>query len=581
MIGDRTTPHRGRRRASVGVALLVTALAVVPYLNSLSNGFTFDDPDVVRDNPMVTRDPPIALFTTVYDPGTLYRPLTMLTYVANHRVDHDPVGFHLVNVVLHALVSLAVLLLARRLLASPFAATSAAALFAVHPVHTEAVSNVVGRAELLAALLVLSALLATLRARATTGGAARGWEAMALIAFAASLLAKESAFTAIGLVAVVVWWTDPARSPARTARAVFPFALVGAAYLVLRVVMIGSLGLPTPPALLDNPLAHVGTARRIATAMVVLLDYGALLLLPLHLGADYSYDAVPMVASPFDPRFLLAALVLVAGLGLAALLGRRVPVLVLAALFTAVPLAVTANVFFPIGTIKAERLLYLPSVGWCLAFGWLAAAAARQHRGVAVSAVAMLVLGFASRTWARNPDWSDNFALFSAAVASEPNSAKAHYNLGIAWLDRGDPDAAMVHLRKALVIHPEYAQAAFAIGTAYERKGVDAGALDWYAEAIGRDWNYPRAHLNIGALRYQRGEYDAAEAAFRTGLRLDPGNARLLFGLGLVLQAEGRRDEASLVLAAIDAERITDLSMRDALMAAALAAAAPPAAREG
>ncbi|MFN8642223.1 MAG: hypothetical protein U0802_11400, partial [Candidatus Binatia bacterium] len=200
MSGDRdTNPTRGRLACA---ALVVAALAVAPYLNSLSNGFAFDDPDVVRDNPMVTLDPPAALFTTVYHPGALYRPLTMLTYVANHRLGHGAMGFHAANVALHALVALAVFRLVHLLLGSLLAATVAGALFAVHPVHTEAVSNVVGRAELLAALLVLATLLATRRALASRGGAAWAWRILAWLAFAAGLLAKESAFTAIGLVAV-------------------------------------------------------------------------------------------------------------------------------------------------------------------------------------------------------------------------------------------------------------------------------------------------------------------------------------------------------------------------------------------
>ena len=569
----------GEPTRHIAIALLfVVLLAIVPYLNSLSNGFAFDDPDVVRDNPMVTDGTPTALLTAVYYPGGIYRPLTFITYMANHTVSAAPFGYHLVNVLLHALVTLAVFLLALRLLDSLVAATVAAALFAVHPVHTEAVSNIVGRAELLAALLVLTCLLAELQALRARAAAATGWQVLAALAFAAGVLAKESAFTAVGLIAVVVWWSDPSRSVARTARAIAPFVAVAIGYLALRVAVVGSLGLPTPPPLIDNPLAHVGAASRVATAMVVLLDYGSLLMLPLHLAADYSYNAIPVVTSPLDSRFLLAALVAVATLGLAVVAARRTPVLLLAALFIAIPLAVTSNVVFPIGTIKAERLLYLPSVGWCLAFGWLAAAAARSHRQVALAAVAALLLAFAARTWARNPAWSDNFILFTAAVQSEPESAKAHYNLGIAYDTRGDFDNAMLELRQALAIHPDCAEAAFAIGSIYERKGIEAGALHWYGQAVARDWNYPRAHLNIGALRYQRGEYDAAEAAFRTGLTQDPRNPRLLLGLGLALQAQGRRQESQLVLASIDTAHVSDLTIRDALMAAELAAAVPDAA---
>lgn len=575
-----TAPARSGRHTSAAL-LLLAALAALPYLNSLGNGFAFDDVDVVRDNPMLAEDPPAALLTAVYYPGALYRPLTFLTYAANHRAGGGAFGFHLVNLLLHVLVTLAVFALARELLASTLAATAAAALFAVHPIHTEAVSNVVGRAELLAGLLVLITLLAAIRAGRAGGIARVGWLTLALCAFAAGMLAKESAFAAIGLLAAVVWWTDPARSVTRTLRAVAPFAALGVGYLALRLTVVGALGLPTPPPLLDNPLAQVGAAQRIATAMVVLLDYGALLLLPLHLAADYSYNAVPVVTSPLDGRFVLALVVGLAAAGLILVAARRAPVLALAAALAAIPLVLTSNLLFPIGTIKAERLLYLPSVGWCIAFGWLAAAAARSHRAIALAAVAALLLAFSARTWARNPDWRDNLALFSAAVASEPDSAKAHYNLGIAYDERGDAEAALIQLRQALAIHPGCAEAAFAIGSIYERKGIEAGALHWYASAIARDWNYPRAHLNIGVLHYRRGAYDAAEAAFRTGLSLEPRSARLLLGLGLALQAQGRHDEATLVLASIDTRHLGDPRLRDDLMAAELAAATPPPRHRG
>ncbi|HSQ01078.1 MAG TPA: DUF1736 domain-containing protein, partial [Candidatus Dormibacteraeota bacterium] len=262
------------------------------------------------------------------------------------------------------------------------------------------------------------------------------------------------------------------RSLTRTARAVAPFVAIGLAYLALRIAVVGALGPPTPPPLIANPLAHVGAAPRVATAMVVLLDYGSLLMLPLHLAADYSYNAIPVVASPLDSRFLLAALVAVAAPGLGVVAARRAPVLLLAALFIAVPLALTSNLVFPIGTIKAERLLYLPSVGWCLAFGWLAAAAARTHRQVALAAVAALLLAFAARTWARNPDWSDNFTLFNAAVLSEPDSAKAHHNLGIAYDTRGDFDDAMVRLRQALAMHPDCAEVRLSQGNRWGARAV-------------------------------------------------------------------------------------------------------------
>src|SRR5262245_1116481 len=129
-----------RWQATALQSAFVALVAVLPYLNALPADFTFDDVGVIRDNSAVQALPAADLLHYVYEPGALYRPLTMLTYAANTRVSGAPFGFHLVNVVLHALVTVAVFLLALELLASRVAATAAALLFAVHPIHTEAVT---------------------------------------------------------------------------------------------------------------------------------------------------------------------------------------------------------------------------------------------------------------------------------------------------------------------------------------------------------------------------------------------------------------------------------------------------------
>ena len=161
-------PQSGWRGGGASRSAVIAVAAIVPYLNALPADFTFDDVGVISENVAVQIHPAADLLTYVYYPGGLYRPLTMLTYAANASIDARPWGYHLVNVVLHALVSIAVFFLARRLLDSAVAATVAALLFAVHPIHTEAVTGIVGRAELLAALGVLVSLLAVARALNST-----------------------------------------------------------------------------------------------------------------------------------------------------------------------------------------------------------------------------------------------------------------------------------------------------------------------------------------------------------------------------------------------------------------------------
>jgi protein O-mannosyl-transferase len=541
-----------KTRQKRNLSLLLTLLAIVPYLNSLEGTFVFDDLGVIRDNPAVSGDHASALrlLTWVYHAGGLYRPVTMLTYLANQRVDHSPVGYHIVNVCLHGLVTLAMFHLARRVLGSLSAAVAAAALFAVHPVHTEAVSNIIGRAELLAALFLTLSLLAFVRAHEEGGKRRRLWHLVSLLTFAVGLLAKENAFTAIPLCALLHLWLRQPRSLRRTAFAVAPHAVVGLGYLILRIVIIGSATLPdyARAGLLDNPLVHVALLPRLGTAVVVLWQYVSLLAVPLVLSADYSFNQIPVVLSPSDPRFLLASISL-ALTGVVFLLSiRRAPEIAVAVAFTALALSLTANVIVPIGTIKAERLLYLPSVGWCMGCSWLLAGKGRaRHRGCLL-VLGVLVAAYAGRTWARNPVWANDLALWKATVDTSPRSAKAHNNLAVAYDSRGLLDQAMLHYRKSFAIDPEYEGATFGIGEVYQKKGIPSGAFAWYEKTVDLDWQMTKAHYNMGKMFLDQRNFVSAEAAFRTVLQEEPDNPSALIGLALSALGQGERLQARFLI---------------------------------
>jgi protein O-mannosyl-transferase len=553
------TPSTDSRRATALRCALVAVAAVLPYLNSLHAEFTFDDVFLIRDNAAVHVRPAAELLTYVYYPGSLYRPLTMLTYAANATLGRDPFAYHVVNLALHVLVSLAVLFLAQRLLGSRLAATIAGLVFAVHPIHTEAVTGVVGRAELLAALGVLACLGAFWRARDSAGVRRHLWTALALAAFAAAMLAKESAFTAIGLLAVLQWWTAPRGTPLftpavlrRRVAELLPYAAVAAAYLALRLTVVGGLGLIDTVGAVDNPLAHTDVLTRLRTATIVLWQYLSVLTVPARLSADYSFNQIPLALSWSDPRFLAAAALFAALLAGAVALAPRLPALIVAALFVAIPLALTANLLLPIGTIKGERLLYLPSVGWCLAVGTLAALANRRHAGATAIVIVALVGTFATRTWLRNDDWRSDTTLFTATLASSPNSAKANYNGGVVLQRVGRLDEAAVYYRRALEILPGYASAAFGIGNVYRLKRLDAGALHWYEQSLRSEPRSVETHTEIALLHLRHGELDAAEAAARSGLEIDPNEPMLLVCLSAVYAAQGDEWQSRAVLAQLD-----------------------------
>jgi tetratricopeptide (TPR) repeat protein len=476
----------------------------------------------------------------------------MLTYLANARLGDHAVGYHVVNVALHALVTVEALYLGSILLGSAVGGAVTAALFAVHPIHTEAVTSIVGRAELLAALLVLASCLALVRATQREGWVRAAWVGISVGVLAMGTLAKESALAGVPLCAIIHLWVRRQPGIRRTAVLLAPYGLVGLGYLALRFLMVGALTYPEKPAILSNPLAHVAVLPRVATAVVVLWQYLSQLALPLRLSADYSFNEIPIVLSVFDPRFLIAA-ALFGCLGLALVLGvKQAPELAVAVALMVVSLALTANVLFPIGTIKAERLLYLPSFGWCLACGWFVWQWSRRGQRTWLLVVAVVVTAFAARTAVRNRDWRDNFTLFAATVQTSPNSAQAHHNLAVTYDERGQLDEAMLHFRRALAIDPTFALAAFGIGRIYEEKGLYAGALHWYGQATQLDPRLSRAHLNAGAIRYRLGELAPAATAFSAGLESDPDNPALLVGLSLVRLAQGDRAEAEAIIKRVE-----------------------------
>lgn len=526
---------------------LAAAAAALPYLNALTASFTFDDFGLVLQNPKATPGmSPLAWFVRESTTGSLYRPLTMVTFALTERMAPAPWAFHAGNVVLHVLATLAAFDLARLLLRSTPAAAATALVFAVHPVHTEAVTSVAGRSEILAGLFVMLALSGSIRAqRASAGGA--GWTVSSVAAFALGFLSKESAFSLLPLLVLVTLWIGPPRA-GRVLRALVPYLVVGAACLALRHAVVGSFTLAEPPPFIDNPLAHTGGFSRIATAVVVLLEYVSVLAVPLRLSADESFNQVRVVVSALDVR-LLAAVGLFATVGAALVVERRrVPVLGLAALFFAAAMTVTANVVFPIGTVKAERLLYLPSFGWCLACGWLLRRWTGRTVGPRLAAAALALLLLAGRTWARNEDWRDDYTLFTRTAQTSPNSARAHGNAGALYGQKGELAPAAEHFRAALAIDPTFAPAAMGLAQVHDMRGERDEAIRWYREAVRLDPHATRGWIRAGDLLLRAGDSAGAVDLLRAG-RIQVGDDPfLLVTLAVAVRAQGGDAEAERLL---------------------------------
>jgi len=540
-------------KSTARVVAMLIALSILPYWNALSAGFTLDDLPNIRENPAVTMgiDPTEIFATPMPLLAYLYRPLTVLSFAVNEALTPgNAAAFHAVNVLLHAGVTILVFWLAARLFDERIAVI-AAALFAIHPIHTEAVTSIVGRAELLAALFGLFAVLSVGPMDTTTNPwFRRAWHALSVLCFSLAVFSKESAVTVLPLV---MWYRVTRREDPlfagmwREVRNLdwMPYLLCFGVFIFFRFLVVGTVrGIPVGRlAPLDNVLGFVPALPRIKSALGVLWDYFGLLNVPLALSADYSYNQVPIIESWLNPR-CLAGLLLLSAATLATLCSRRPSVQFTVAL-PFVALLLTANVLFPIGTVKAERFLYLPSVGWALlvALGFDLLLRTPRYRFVGKLVLVAVVVGFSARTWLRNGDWRNNRTLFESMAHSAPRSAKARYNFGVALQDEGALAAAVAEYEEALAIASWTEGAAFGIGVSSEKSGHTAEAIQWYRQALEIAPDYDDAHTNLCHVLFDSGQFAAAATACRTGLRYKPADANLLKGLGASLVALGDTDK--------------------------------------
>ena len=421
----------------------VAICAAVVYVGALWNQFALDDNQIVRFNTLVLQFSGVwRAFVSPYWPpvigGGLYRPLPLASYAIDWQLGGAAWWFHAVNIAWHAGASVAVAWLARQW-SGERAALAAGLLFAVHPVHVEAVANIVGRAELMAALFAILSVYAALAHDRLW------WSAVAL---AAGLLSKENAVVAPALVAWG-WIMKLAPRPSRRRMAGYLAAWValGAVYIVVRWNVLGHelVGRAAPVFFGASPVA----VR--LTSVAALADVARLLVFPLTLRVDYSPAERTLVTTPLDPRFALGLLCVAAWgalLWLAWRRGRRVEAFGLG--WIAIALFPVSNLVVPVGVLLAERALYLPSAGLVLAVGtWLKELETRRLALV----LSLLVLAGGVLTFLRVPVWRDTRSMITSELEDSPRSFAGPAHMVIMYLTGHQPAKALEAYRRATEIY--------------------------------------------------------------------------------------------------------------------------------
>lgn len=507
------------RREILVQAVLVVLLALLAFANTLSNGFVGTDRAAIVEGKALLRSgtelarafaKPAWTFREASSTGKggYFRPVSSISYTIDHAFyGKRPAGYHATNAVLHAAASLLLFLLLRRLFARSRVPLLAALLFAVHPIHTEAVAWISGRGGLLSALGVIAALLLY-----TRWGEHRAYAVGSLAAGALALGSKECAIVLPLLVLLVRARLRKEDEPFFSWRREGSFFLLALAYAALRLSALGTVG--------TGAARDAGTAVLAPTMLRVIAGYVRLLFLPHPL---HTNDAVRLSVSALEPGVFFSLLFLAAVVVGFLRLGRQRIEVPFGLLWLGITLLPFLNVL-PILQFRAERFLYLPSAGFLVAAAalldrWGGRIVGRGKKlglepGEAVTAALVLVLAFG--TVARNRTWKDDTTLYTDTLAKNRYAPEATYRLGLDAYRGGAYREAAHLIRASLALDPGWA--------AY--------------------LPVPDVHADLGLALYKLSEFENAEAAFCEALRLRPRMLEARFGIALVASALGRHEEA-------------------------------------
>jgi Flp pilus assembly protein TadD len=550
------------RLIDLGVALFLVFVTVLTFLPGLDGAFLdWDDRENFLHNPHFRGLGPAQLHWMLTT-GLLghWMPLTWLSLAVDWTIwGLNPFGYHLTSLGLHAICTVLVYLLARRLfvLTVPrvaptthaLGATVAALLFASHPLRVESVAWITERRDVLAGVFFLGAVLAYL-ARWNPDGFARPRPRLRYLAvlalFAAALLSKAMSVSLPVVLLILDVYplrrlsANPRNWLSNDARQVW---LEKAPLVLLSVgVTVNAIAINSGAGNLTS-MERVGLLDRIAISLYSLAFYPWKTLLPAGLSPMYE---LPHPLEPWRGPFVVAVLA-VAGMTAASIaLARRWPALAAAwAAYVVMTLPVAGLVQNGF-QIAADRYTYLPCVPWALLAGGGLLALARVRPRLLIPAVALsalLITVLATLSWRQTQIWRDTETLWRHALSVAP-SAVAHANLGLTLARRDQAGAAIPHYHAALAIQPRYPEAWNNLGLALVEGGDLVGAERSLREAIRVKPRFSEAWSNLGLVLARRGETAPAVAAYREALRLRPDNTDAHGNLGATLDAQGKGEEA-------------------------------------
>jgi tetratricopeptide (TPR) repeat protein len=621
-------------------SLIFLAIATIGILAAWSNSFGpgSDRPASVNwalDNRYIIAGDPRVRATHVFDvpgrtgwlsiwtreywwptaPSGLYRPIVTSSYWLNWWAtdsDEKPKPgddsaerrrlalFHAVNLLAHLIVTILVYRVVLLVTGRWWPSGAAGLFFALHPITTESVTNLVGRADEFAAISVLGGLLLYARATRAGGFPKILWLVALALLTTFGLFSKESAISVIGVVLLYDlllrrWEGEPPgepepsmrparqepRPPTRCIPILGYLALLPGMVLLLVARWRLFAGNPPPPtAFVDNPIVGASWLGGRITALHVLARMWELFAWPIRLSCDYSFNQIPVAlsrwATPSENAAAIASALLVLAVFIAAIVAAirapRLRPIAFFVLFFFITSFVTSNLVFPIGAIMAERFAYLPLVGFvgCLALllDWLLARRGIVGLWIGSCLVLAVVMLYGVRTYQRNVDWRSEVTLGKALVETASRNFRGYQSYSYALFEelhkpetQRQPETKNVTIDDCIAIcqrgepivaplpdELNFSRIRFQLGMFYGMKGdslciagnVTPEAREWFERAVAELEAARRCDQAVNALN-RRHAIASGRAASEIA---DVGNAAVYENLGYAHARLGQLDEA-------------------------------------
>lgn len=516
------------------IVLLITLLGFAIYANSLTGEFIWDDEYLIKNNPFIKNWVNIgSIFSENIGAGTgrewnSYRPFQMFTYMGDYSLwKLDVRGYHLTNILLHILATLTLYWFSNILFGDRLLSLLTSIFFLVHPIHTEAIAYISGRADSLALLFLLLCFIFYIKA---LNKQKLYFYLFTIVTYIAALLSRENTL----ILPLLLLLYHSAFQKKVSSKRFIPIVIIATIYVVVRLSLLRDL--------LPHLSSTTTVLQRLPGFFVALTNYIRLLFLPFNLHMEYGNR----LFSFSEPQAIIGAIILFLLLVYSFINKKRNRLAYFSISWFFISLLPVSNLYPLILAYMAEHWVYIPSIGFFLLLGKsLSSLYRRVTSKILAISIILCVLGFyICVTINQNSYWRNPISLYERTLKYAPHSVRTLNSLGLEYKDIGKSKEAISLFKRAIALIPDEADIYNNLALTYKNIGSIAEAISLYKKAILIDPSFAEAYNNLGVAYSAIGKQKEARDAYKRAIEINQNFAIAYNNLGNAYLFAGEREKA-------------------------------------